>query len=85
MINNVARHAQAKHVEMRLYSREEKLFLEMTDDGKGFDTQENPSGIGLSNIRNRLELYDGKIDISSAPGQGTKVVVMLEVCREMVE
>lgn len=52
---------------------ENRLYITVEDDGKGFDPIEvaQKEGIGLSNIRNRVNLLQGTVEISSRPGEGT--------------
>ena len=79
LVNNVIKHARAKTALVQLhYSGQEKLLaVTVEDDGKGFDAVmlERSDGIGWSNIRNRVEFLKGKIDIKSAPGKGTSVLI----------
>ena len=49
------------------------------DDGIGFDSATTSEGFGLVGMRERLELIGGRVDISSAPGQGTEVRAELPV------
>jgi signal transduction histidine kinase len=57
------------------------LTITVEDDGKGFDTNilKNVSGIGWSNIQNRVDFLRGKIDINSAQGKGTSVLVEINI------
>jgi signal transduction histidine kinase len=56
------------------------LHLTIKDDGKGVDLSvENNEGSGLRNIRNRIELYHGTIDMISSPGKGFTLKVEFEV------
>jgi len=82
-LTNVARHAQAGRVEVRLTHEGDTVTLTVVDDGKGFDVsgwnerqQEQPS-LGLSGIRERVMLLDGKATIASQPGAGTRIEVVL--------
>lgn len=82
-LSNVARHARASTVQIRLGSRNqgsgEALFLEIRDDGQGFDpaAPQAGRGMGLRNLRERIQPFDGSVEIASAPGQGTTVQVSL--------
>ena len=49
--------------------------LIITDNGIGFDVSNNKIGMGLTNIRNRLEIFNGKMKLISAPGEGCKLAV----------
>lgn len=83
LVNNAIKHARAKTALVQLhYSGQDKLLaVTVEDDGKGFDTAvlEHAQGIGWSNIRNRVEFLKGKIDIKSAPGKGTSVLIEINM------
>jgi signal transduction histidine kinase len=69
---NAVRHAQASHVTIRLEEGNGSIVLEVQDDGVGFDPQqEYPGHMGLQTMRERVDQFDGRLDIESAPGQGT--------------
>lgn len=76
-LSNVARHARAREVEVRLGKVEQDgapaLLLQVRDDGQGFDAAGQSAGMGLRNMRERLEAVHGTLEIRSAPGEGTKV------------
>ncbi|MHA4811635.1 PAS domain-containing sensor histidine kinase [Flavitalea flava] len=76
-LNNIIKHAQATSVLIRLGKENERISLVVHDDGRGFDTQANRTGVGISNIRSRAELYNGSVDIESAPGKGCRLEVIL--------
>jgi signal transduction histidine kinase len=82
-ITNIARHAQAKHVDVELCRAETELRLVVRDDGIGFDVEaalariaENES-FGLLAMQERVALMGGQIEFESAPGQGTEIRVRL--------
>src|SRR5918999_3191801 len=65
---NVFRHGQASQVEVHLASDdEEKVQLQIRDNGKGFDTTGRPSGYGLGNMAQRARELGGELDIESSP------------------
>ncbi len=80
-LNNVAKHAQARHVDVVLFTRPDELTLEIHDDGKGIP--KGPSGerverrgaFGISGMRERIASLGGWMDITGAPGKGTTVMV----------
>jgi PAS domain S-box-containing protein len=77
-MNNVVKHAQAKHVWIRLEVTKERLELEVRDDGHGFDTnREFPGHLGLRSMRERAEKLGASYRISSKLGEGTTVHVLL--------
>jgi signal transduction histidine kinase len=69
-LNNIIKHSGARHVTIQLENKESMLELLIEDDGRGFDTSTVRKTLGLTNIRNRAELFGGKVAITSAPGQG---------------
>jgi signal transduction histidine kinase len=76
-LNNILKHANAQHVNIRLKSDEGHVHLHINDDGRGFDMKARKKGVGLSNMLNRVRLYNGKIDIDAAPGKGCRLNVVL--------
>lgn len=76
-LNNILKHAQASSVIIELTREEEQIRLLMADDGKGFDPRMRRSGVGISNIISRAELYNGRVEIDSAPGKGCRLEVIL--------
>jgi len=79
-LTNIERHADASHVVIDLHRRGRWLCLTVHDDGRGFDTQQvehQSGGIGLRNIRERVELFGGRCAIQSGPGGTTLDVVLL--------
>jgi signal transduction histidine kinase len=85
-LNNAVQHAQAQHITVRVQCREDGLILSVDDDGVGFDLPRRPdlltrSGrFGLISMRERATLLGGRLQIQSAPGQGTHVTAHLPEC-----
>jgi signal transduction histidine kinase/DNA-binding NarL/FixJ family response regulator/putative methionine-R-sulfoxide reductase with GAF domain len=78
-LNNVAWHAQATRVRVRLEAADGRVSLSVHDNGRGLSTNalSSPKSLGLLSMRERARLLDGDLDISSAAGQGTRLVVMV--------
>jgi len=76
-VNNILRHANANTIQIRLQSDAEYIILSIMDDGKGFDTLNFRKGLGFSNISNRAGLFNGKVEIEAAPGQGCTLSVII--------
>src|SRR6185503_12299618 len=75
-LNNVLKHAHARHVEVRLDVSDTCARLEIHDDGVGFEpTLRGGGGYGLPGMRERIARLDGNIEIESANGSGTRVAV----------
>ena len=72
-LRNVERHAGAKHIDIRLDDAHDRLELCITDDGRGFDVQNvehsKDRGIGLTNMRERVERNGGSFQLISQPGR----------------
>jgi signal transduction histidine kinase len=73
---NVAKHAEARHVELRLLCSPSGITMQIADDGQGFQPQA-PSGdqTGLWSMQKRVEQFGGCFLIDSVPGRGTRIVV----------
>lgn len=74
---NIAKHAKAKKVEVAFWIAQERLLMEIRDDGKGFDVENMKTSIGhgLANMQTRIRAVGGDADISSNLGEGTTVLV----------
>jgi len=74
-LNNVAKHAAARTVLLRLVARGGLLQLQVADDGRGCDPEfaGKSGGSGLGGMRERLRLYDGRLELHSTPGEGTRL------------
>ncbi len=76
-LTNVARHAKASEVKIRLYREPGKLRLEVADNGSGFNPKEKEHTTGLTGMRERALALGGELTIESNYGQGTRVVAEL--------
>ncbi|MBK8045711.1 MAG: PAS domain S-box protein [Anaerolineales bacterium] len=75
-LNNVAKHARAHHVIVRLDSRPDCAELVVSDDGAGFDAATvSAEHLGLAIMQERTDAVAGKLEISSTPGHGTQIAV----------
>jgi two-component system sensor histidine kinase DegS len=85
VIVNIARHAEAENVFVIFQIREKSISVDIEDDGRGFDVQsalkqtEDGSGLGLLGMRERVNLLDGKLDILSAPGEGSRITIQIPI------
>lgn len=79
LMNNVLKHAGATEALVQVLGEHDKLVVNVEDNGKGFDVNKTLSsaGMGWNNIRSRVELLKGTIDIHSEPGKGTAVNIEL--------
>jgi signal transduction histidine kinase len=80
-LTNIAKHAQANKVYLRMERKESKVWVFIEDDGKGFDVEEvvkceDPDrGVGLLGIRERIAPLKGSFSVQSHPGQGTRLYI----------
>jgi len=72
-LSNVSRHAEATTCRISLRRGESGVVLEIDDDGRGFDTETTSWGMGLRNLRERVESLGGALEVQSTPGEGTTV------------
>ena len=74
-LNNVVKHASAHSVLVHLVERSGRLQLQIVDDGCGFDPEgaRGNGGIGLGGIRERLQLFNGELELHSSVGHGTRL------------
>ena len=81
---NVAKHARAQYAEVHLWTTRDRVLLEISDDGRGFDLRKMniTLGHGLSNMHSRARKVGGDVEITSSPGSGTTVLAW--VPRRMV-
>lgn len=80
-INNVIKHASATRLYISLIQSKENIESTIEDNGVGFDARKlnNKAGIGLENIRCRVNFLKGNLDISSAPGKGTLIAFQIPI------
>ncbi len=80
LLNNTMRHADATKITLDITCKDKVLFTCYTDNGKGFDINGSKSeGMGLNNIRNRVETFGGKLVIESSLRNGIEVNIEIPV------
>jgi signal transduction histidine kinase len=83
--NNILKYAKATSVTLDLFRKENRVYVIVKDNGIGFDMEEisqnrqSGGGLGLINMRERAELVGGKLNINSALGKGTEVIVEINL------
>jgi PAS domain S-box-containing protein len=81
-LTNTLKYAQAQNFRTRLSCNGKGIRLELHDDGDGFDPKDRHDGLGLTGMRERVKQMNGELQITSAPGEGTNVVVAVSVNQE---
>jgi signal transduction histidine kinase len=74
-LTNIAKHSNARHADVSLHRRQDQLWLQITDDGRGGANEH--SGSGLAGIRRRIEAHDGTFMLASPSGGPTTLTVSL--------
>jgi len=87
---NVQKHAQARHVHVRLRFLPDAVRLDISDDGLGFDLAAPAadgarSGLGLPGMRERASIAGGSVEVASQPGGGTRVSASIPLERDAAE
>jgi len=76
-ITNILKYAEAKNVLIELIQHKQQISLSIEDDGVGLDLTNFKSGIGIQNMRNRTELFNGTFNLESNLGVGTSISVQI--------
>jgi two-component system sensor histidine kinase UhpB len=81
-LHNIEKYAQASAVVVHINANKDYVSLFIEDNGLGFDVKKKRKGIGLTNILNRAESYNGSAKIISAPGEGCTLLVRIPLIEE---
>ncbi len=82
-LNNVAKHSGQLQARLSAQRRAGSFEFEIADDGRGFDVDrvlgpaDGATGLGLRGMRDRVELFGGRLAIESTPGQGSRLRVVI--------
>jgi PAS domain S-box-containing protein len=83
-VENIIKHANAKTIHILLYSDNKNIYLNIEDDGDGCDTKKLTNGFGLVYIKNRVEFYAGKINVSAYPKKGFRLEISIPLQQKQV-
>ena len=80
-LQNVLKHAEAQRLEINFTYSGNLLSIKIKDNGKGFLVQSANGnyGLGLMNMKNRMQLMGGQISVESAPNFGTSIFIQLPI------
>jgi len=78
-LRNIIRHSKANTIQIKIYAENELLKMEITDNGIGFDESKNKKGIGLANIKRRIELFNGEMQINSTLNEGCNLITIIPI------
>ncbi|MEO8770679.1 MAG: PAS domain S-box protein [Ferruginibacter sp.] len=85
LVINIIKHAAAKNINISIKEKDNNIEIIVTDDGKGFDVNSKRNGIGISNIINRIEAFNGAISIKSSPGNGCQTIVSMPMINTLAQ
>ncbi|MGE5106398.1 MAG: PAS domain S-box protein, partial [Sphingobacteriales bacterium] len=80
---NILKYANAKKINMSLVTSVNEIILTIKDDGVGFDLNKRSTGIGIKNMRSRVETHNGHFDLDACPGKGCNLTVILPVIKTL--
>ncbi len=83
-LTNIYKHAQASEVVVQLKENSEMLQLSIHDNGQGFNPMQNTTGFGLKGLRERAAALGGQLRISSQPGKGCSIDVLLPLSNVLI-
>jgi signal transduction histidine kinase len=79
-LHNTVKHAHANRVEMKMECAWDRISLELSDDGLGFDMRDDfPGHLGLRSMRERASRLGGMLEVETAPGAGTRICAWIPV------
>jgi len=77
-LTNIRKYAKATQVKLALYEQEQQVVLAVQDNGQGFETDNiEVHGHGIAGMKHRTQMFDGSLELDSAPGKGTRIEVRL--------
>jgi signal transduction histidine kinase len=80
LLNNAVKYSQAKRVFLQLFCRDNKLIIQIEDNGIGFDKDKiKQDGLGMNTLKERVALLNGEIEIDAAPEKGANIFIELSL------
>ncbi|KQO30003.1 histidine kinase [Flavobacterium sp. Leaf82] len=83
LLNNALKYAEASEILVSCSQNKDTFFITVEDNGVGFDVSLKSAGMGLRNIKNRLEILKGKLEIESELNKGTSTYIELKIKNEL--
>lgn len=84
-LGNILKHANATQADIKLAIRADEIILLITDNGIGCDTNKEKKGLGVKNIFSRVALYYGRASITSKPGKGYELKIILPLSPNCIQ
>lgn len=89
VFNNILKHARAKILEVKIFREQDKIYLQISDDGIGFDptsqlaSTDQHKGLGLRNMKKRAMMIGGSFYINSVTNGGTTIRICIPVIKQL--
>jgi len=80
-LRNIITHSKCTDIEVKVFVHNNKLYMNIADNGVGFIIAEVKEGIGLTNMRRRAALFAGNLYINSSPGKGCEIMVVIPLVK----
>ncbi|SMC86649.1 ATP-binding protein [Pedobacter africanus] len=77
LLNNAIRHSGASHIIIQCSQNQDTFFITVEDNGSGFDAEVDAKGLGLANVKKRVDFMKGKVQVESVMGNGTTIHIEL--------
>ena len=85
-LQNINKYANANNINVEISGNSENVYLKIQDDGIGFDVNKKSKGIGMQNMISRTNDCQGIIEITSAKGKGTKIIITVPIeTKQLIE
>ena len=78
-LQNIDKYAQASKVNLNMFKKENEITITIADNGIGFKTDTSKKGIGLENMKRRMEEINGNFSIDTIINQGTKITLVFQI------
>ncbi|GGG58207.1 tetratricopeptide repeat-containing sensor histidine kinase [Epilithonimonas arachidiradicis] len=79
LFTNIRKHARATNIQMTVTKNNDTVCMIVEDNGNGFSDNDKTTGIGLKNIKERLQSFNAEMEIDSYPGKGTTIIITFEI------
>jgi len=80
LLNNAVKYSRAEKIFLQLFCRDNKLIIQIEDNGIGFDkTKVKKDSLGMNTLKERVALLQGEIEIDSTPQKGTNIFIELSI------
>ncbi len=80
-LRNIIKHSGCSEINVNVFVHNNELHMRIADNGVGFKVNHVKQGIGLANMKRRAELFGGKLHVSTRPGEGCEIMVIIPIAK----